>query len=318
MKILVAAPKDIFDPLKIADEFKNNEFFRNNQFYDQTVSENELAQIEVMLGYDQKLLAKILSCPKSHLRWIQALSAGIDYLPLNEIKSNKISLTTLKGLHAEPIAETIIGMILGHYRALNYSARQKSWNKPSFISDTLIQKQVAIFGTGSIGEQTAKLLKAFQTKIIGINHNGHPAKNFDKTLSSESFLPDIKNVDIVVNTMPLTKFTENFFNRDFFDQLTAKPMFINVGRGQSTNTADLIQALNQKQISAAALDVTDPEPLFKDNPLWQMEQVLIMPHISAIYREYTADMLKVFAINLKHFKIDGNLPVNKIDLEKGY
>ncbi|MBA1394048.1 hydroxyacid dehydrogenase, partial [Lactobacillus sp. XV13L] len=115
-----------------------------------------------------------------------------------------------------------------------------------------------------------------------------------------------------------TSATKDYFNAGFFKHLTKQPLFISIGRGPSTNTADLITALKKQQLSAAALDVTDPEPLPADNPLWQMGNVLISPHISGIYSEYTMEAIELFHTNLQYFHQDGTVAINQVDFNKGY
>ncbi len=284
MNSLVAAHHDQVQFKNIINQ--DPQFQNDNIFYsdEQTLDQTTLANINILLGNNQKLLSKILNLPQARLAWIQLLSTGIDYLPLKQIQQHHILLTTLKGLHAEPIAESVIGMILSHYRALNFASRQHNWQKLTADLQMLSNKQVVIFGTGHIGSRCAQLPQAFHAHTIGVNHNGYPASNFEKTVATKKLNSEIFQADIIINTMPLTPDTKNFFNAAFFNQLTNQPLFISIGRGLSTNTNDLITALRQQQISSAALDVTDPEPLPSDNPLWQMENVLITPHIEGDFK----------------------------------
>lgn len=115
MNSLVAAHHDQVQFKNIINQ--DPQFQNDNIFYsdEQTLDQTTLANINILLGNNQKLLSKILNLPQARLAWIQLLSTGIDYLPLKQIQQHHILLTTLKGLHAEPIAESVIGMILSHY-----------------------------------------------------------------------------------------------------------------------------------------------------------------------------------------------------------
>lgn len=318
LNILVAAHHDQVQFKNIINQ--DPQFQNDNIFYDdeQTLDQTTLANIDILLGNNQELLSKILNLPQARLAWIQLLSTGIDYLPLKQIQQHHILLTTLKGLHAEPIAESVIGMILSHYRALNFASRQHNWQKLTADLQMLSNKQVVIFGTGHIGSRCAQLLQAFHAHTIGVNHNGHPASNFEKTVATKKLNSAIFQADIIINTMPLTPDTKNFFNTAFFSQLTNQPLFISIGRGLSTNTNDLIAALRQQQISSAALDVTDPEPLPSDNPLWQMENVLITPHIAGDFQEYPQQAIQLFQENLQQFRQNHTVNINLVDWNKGY
>lgn len=320
MNILIAAPSDNFDISKIKQLINHDVNFYNDQIYysNDLLTAKNLKIIDIVVGNDQNLVDTILAQPTSQLRWVQALSAGIDYLPLQKLRQKNILLTTLKGLHAEPIAETILGMILSNYRALNFAVQNQKWQKPQHVSKMIKNKKVVIFGTGNIGSRTAQLLQVFTNQIIGINHNGHPATNFSQTFSTDTSTKIASTADIIINTMPLTSITKNFFNAKFFNQLKQQPLFISVGRGPSTNTQDLITALKQHQLSGAALDVADPEPLPNDNPLWAMDNVLITPHISGIYSEYTEEAIHLFSKNLQQFKKNGTVLINQADLNIGY
>lgn len=153
---------------------------------------------------------------------------------------------------------------------------------------------------------------------VGVNHSGHKATGFAKTRSIAHLDETVLNADVIVNTLPLTDETKGLYNENFFTQLTNSPLFINIGRGLSVVTGDLIKALKQGQVGVAGLDVTDPEPLPSDSELWQMENVMITPHVSGSYEEYVRDVVDIFAENLYQFKENETLARNEVNLERGY
>lgn len=166
MNSLVAAHHDQVQFKNIINQ--DPQFQNDNIFYsdEQTLDQTTLANIDILLGNNQELLSKILNLPQARLAWIQLLSTGIDYLPLKQIQQHHILLTTLKGLHAEPIAESVIGMILSHYRALNFASRQHNWQKLTADLQMLSNKQVVIFGTGHIGSRCAQYCRHFMLILL--------------------------------------------------------------------------------------------------------------------------------------------------------
>ncbi|MEJ6399905.1 NAD(P)-dependent oxidoreductase [Nicoliella lavandulae] len=320
MNILVAVPNSNFNIDDIKQSFAANHSFANDHvYYNVEHPDIDLDQIDVLVGYDGKLLDQMLASPNSRLKWVQALSAGVDYLPLKQLQAHNVILTTVKGIHAEPIAESTVGMILSQYRFLNEAARAQGWLKPTHQLKMIKNKNAVIFGTGHIGSRIAELLDAFGANPIGVNHSGHPAAAFKQTASTDDLdNPLITGADIIVNALPLTPATTNLYNADFFNRLTNQPIFLSIGRGPSTNTADLLAAIQDHRLGAAGLDVTDPEPLPADDPLWREPNVLITSHISGLHAEYMDEALAILEKNLQQFKQDGTVAINQVDFSKGY
>ncbi|TPR24539.1 hydroxyacid dehydrogenase [Apilactobacillus micheneri] len=322
LNILVAAPNTNFDIDKIKTNFKENGNFDNDNIYyeDESLSKDILDSIDILVGYNKELLDKILNSDNAQLKWIQALSAGVDYYPLDQLKDKNVYLTTVSGIHAEPISETVIGMILGNYRAINESARKRSWYQPNVMPKMINGKHAVVFGTGHIGGRIAELLDAFGAETIGVNHSGHPADGFAQTVSMDNVMNDdrVLNADLIINALPLSDSTYHYYNEKFFNALNNQPMFISIGRGPSTVTDDLVDALYNQQLGSAALDVTDPEPLPADNPLWKMDNVLITAHISGLHAEYMDESLAILDENMQAFNNDGKPNKNLVNLVEGY
>lgn len=322
MNILVAAPNTNFDIDKIKTNFKENGNFDNDNIYyeDESLSKDILDSIDILVGHNKEILDKILSSNNSQLKWIQALSAGVDYYPLDQLRAKDIYLTTVSGIHAEPISETVIGMILGNYRAINEAARKRLWYQPNKMPKMIDGKHAVVFGTGHIGGRIAELLDSFGAETIGVNHSGHSAKGFAQTVNMDNVMNDdrVLNADIIINALPLSDSTYHYYNEKFFNALNNQPMFISIGRGPSTVTNDLVNALYNQQLSSAALDVTDPEPLPADNPLWKMDNVLITSHISGLHAEYMDESLAILDENMQAFNNNGKPNKNLVNLIEGY
>lgn len=278
----------------------------------------DYATIDVVMTGSGQLVTQLLALPHAQLQWVQTYSAGVDRYPLKDLKNHQVKLSNASGVHAEPIAESVLGMILAHNRGLTLAARQLSWQKHMPPLTLLHQQKVMIFGTGAIGQALAHLLEPFAGECVGINHSGHPALGFSQTGTLETALKLGADAQVVVNTLPLTSATEHYFAAAFFEQLTQHPFFVNVGRGPSVVTADLVAALAQHQVNGAGLDVTDPEPLPADHPLWRDERVLITPHIAGRDETQLADIAAIFSKNLAQFIENQTLCCNQVDLTAGY
>ncbi|MFT8916663.1 MAG: phosphoglycerate dehydrogenase [Oenococcus sp.] len=254
------------------------------------------------------------------LKWLQTISAGIDFLPLTELAKRGVIVSNMSGLHSEAISENVLAYIL----ILNRGIKQALSNQAKHVWDLnlsgirqLQQKKIAIFGTGAIGSAVAKLLKPFDVKVIGVNRHGQPLTDFDQVVTHDQ-LDAVRDADYVINDMPLTDQTRGYFNADFFKTLTAAPVFINVGRGPSVVQADLVKALDAGLISGAALDVFEKEPLESDSPLWDRENVIVTPHSSALLEHYRRDAYKIFGKNLTSYLKTGKLAINQVNLKEGY
>ncbi len=159
---------------------------------------------------------------------------------------------------------------------------------------TYPREKILIIGTGHIGKMIAKKVKALDMICYGINTSGHPAEGMEKTFSLKQLQEVLPEVDFVVNILPLTEETTGLFDQHLFEHFDSKAVFINVGRGASVKTQDLIQALNKQQLSFAALDVFEEEPLPQDHPLWKMDNVLITSHIAGLTPDFQKKLMSIF------------------------
>ncbi|MFD1317927.1 NAD(P)-dependent oxidoreductase [Loigolactobacillus zhaoyuanensis] len=282
---------------------------------------SELAQVDIIYGWGE-VGKKILAQPQHQVKWIQTISAGVDALPLAQLQQQHVLLSNTSGIHAESIAESVIGMLLMHVRGLQQSVAQQAqaqWHKLQHHQLTTLKgKKLLVYGTGHIGQRIAELAEAIGMKTSGVNRSGHPAAHFAATYTMDTATTALVQADVIVNVMPLTKTTENFFAADFFKQLQQQPIFVNVGRGLSVDTDALLNALQQQQLGFAALDVVAPEPLPAEHPLWRQENVLLMPHIAGIFDGYMGAANQIFVANLQEFLATGQLVQNQVELQRGY
>jgi phosphoglycerate dehydrogenase-like enzyme len=258
------------------------------------------------------------------LRWIHLPFAGIDFLPLAELERRNIFLTTSHGVHAKPISESVFGMLLAFSRqlfALRDEQQKNIWNHrlsggKNFIE--LHHKTIGILGVGAIGQEVAKIAKGFDMRVLGFSRTKKAQRNIDVFFGSGDLYQLLSESDFVINTLPLTPQTRKIMDDQSFAAMKSIAFYVNVGRGKTTDTPALIQALKEGKIAGAGLDVIDPEPLENDSPLWQMPNVFIGAHSSNASEFNDRRVLEIFADNLVSY-IRGYVPGrNLISFAVGY
>ena len=279
-----------------------------------------LSDVEVIYGWNKEEGPKVIKDDSSQLKWVQLDSAGVDYLDLETMEEKGIVLTNASGIHAHPIAESVIGMLLSYTRGIRHSIKMQDkaeWNTDVKMSE-LTDKTMLIVGTGQIGKQTGKLAKAFDMHTIGVNRSGRDVDYMDEQYTQENLADALPKADVVVNILPSTDETKNLFDYALFKKMKSSAIFINVGRGTTVVTDDLLKALDDKLIAFAALDVVHEEPLPSDHPLYKRTDVLLTPHISGDFDNYAGRLYPIFKENLKAFVAGEDIPRNVVDYKSGY
>ncbi|HHX13117.1 MAG TPA: hydroxyacid dehydrogenase [Clostridiales bacterium] len=279
-----------------------------------------LEDVEIVYGWNKLLCKPLLSSSGQSLKWIQAMSAGVDYMDFEYLKDNNILLSNGSGIHPIPVSESVFGMILaftrGIFSSIKYQ-RNKQWEEISSMTE-LPECTMMIVGTGQIGTQVGKLAKAFGMRTIGVNRSGRSVEYMDEVVLQGDMVNHFHKADIIVDILPLTDLTHQLFKKDIFSKMKDNTIFINVGRGPTVNTLDLIEALNNGKLAYAGLDVFEEEPLAADNPLWDMDNVLITPHISGFARHFKKRIFEIFHENLQAYVDGQELPRNKVDYDRSY
>lgn len=272
-----------------------------------------------------------------HLRWVQTESAGIDHLIGTPVWNSDIQITSANGVHSSQLPELVMTMILAHIRNLPELLRRQANNEWASDRNTFMPKElrdstIAILGYGAIGRQVAHLAQAFGMKVLATKRAGRPA-HFDGwtlpgTGDPDGSIPEryyttdelhamLGAADVVVLALPMTSSNRHLINSAALAAMRPDALLVNIGRGGLVDTDALITALRDGQIGGAALDVTDPEPLPADSPLWQMPNVIITPHIAGMSRQYQDRATMLFAENLRHY-LDGKPLYNLVDRTLGY
>jgi phosphoglycerate dehydrogenase-like enzyme len=287
---------------------------------DKNIWQEHLKDAEIIAGWHNGIEEYCLA-PHSKLKWFQSWSAGVDYLPLEEMDSRNIYLTSANGVHAYPISETIFALMLGLTRKIHTyvkNQQKKTWHH-AHMGQEIHEKTIGIIGVGTIGKETAKIAKAFGMHVLGVRHSGKPEDYVDEMYSPDQLDQLLPKCDYVVVTLPLTKETNQMFGAEQFKQMKTSAFFMNIGRGEIVVEADLIQALKEGTIAGAGLDVFETEPLSPESPLWEMENVIITPHTSGSTHHYNQRVIENILIpNLNEY-LSGNIPsINLVNFSKGY
>jgi phosphoglycerate dehydrogenase-like enzyme len=267
---------------------------------------------------------RVLAAAKK-LRWIAVYSAGVEEcLGKPEVRKPGIQVTNMRAIAGPVMAEHTIALAYALSRSLQVSvgnqALGKGWSRNFAGSQpqALTGKTMLVVGLGGIGLEVAKRANALGMKVIATRNSSREGPGYVSHVGLPDELPTlIAQADVVVAALPLVPATTNLFDAAMFGRMKKTAYFINVGRGGSVVTNDLVAALNNGTIAGAGLDVTEPEPLPTDHPLWRAKNIIITPHMSAqsdlgqnvratIYRE----QVRRFAAGEKLLSV--------VDFSKGY
>src|SRR5436190_19265099 len=235
------------------------------------------------------------------LRFIQAIGAGTDQFPRDELARCGIRLASARGVNARAVAEHAMALILALSRRLpeaRDNQARRVWRQMigdlAQREDELAGKTLLVVGIGDIGGRLARLAKAFDMRVLGLRRDpslGHGAADAVHPMSDlHRLLPE---ADVVALTCPLTAETENLIDAAALGRMNPSAYLVNVARGRVVDEPALTEALTARRIAGAALDVTVEEPLSPASPLWAMEHVLITPHTAGETRRYEDNVIEI-------------------------
>lgn len=284
-----------------------SEAFPEIEFYTEP---EQCPDAEALIGQPEAMDVEILEkLPK--LRWLQLFRAGFDMIDTNYIKNRGITLTNGRDIFSIPIAEDVVCKILMHStNAFKYIENQKShtWDNKLKRAD-LKGQTIGIIGTGSIATEIAKRLQSFGVKILGFKRTPvFSIPYFDEVFSGKKGLEHVMSVsDYVIVTADLNKGTYHLINKDNLKLMKETASIVNIARGSIINQEDLKEVLKNKSISYAGLDVFEVEPLPNDDELWDLDNVYITPHASALVKNNKERWLKLIIQNINNFINDEKL-----------
>ena len=242
----------------------------------------DLSAVEVVVGnVPSRLLA---SAPR--LRWVQLGSAGADSYVAPGVLDDSVVLTSCSGAYGQAVSEHVFAMVLAVQKKLElYRDDQRAgvWGEEGEVS-SLIGANVLVIGTGDIGGHFCRLATAFGAHVTGARRKaGECPEGFERVIPMERIHDVVPKMDVIAGFVPSTPETRHLVNADLLARCRRGVIVANGGRGDLIVTDDLVDALVSGQVGAAALDVTDPEPLPAGHPLWTLRNALVIPHVSGFW-----------------------------------
>ena len=266
------------------------------------VPDEVLARAEVLMNYGDK--SQI--APAKNVRYIHTISAGIDgYIDeVDRCHGSALPVTNGAGVYSDAVGEHVIALLLAVVHGIVPSVRnmaEKQWPAIPMLGN-VNGKTIAVLGTGDIGNNAARICAAMGARVLGFKlHACEPFPPYSEIYTGDDGLDALlPQADAVLVCLPGSPFTKDMLDARRIGLMKAGSVLVNIGRGSIVNTEALMEALRSGHIAAAGLDVTDPEPLPPDHPLWDCPNVLITPHISGLgaskqkHAEWFAENLRAY------------------------
>lgn len=253
-----------------------------------------------------------------NIRWVHSLSDGVERLLSPSMLSRPIHLTNSHGVHDRAVSEHTLALLLAWMRRIPDAVRHQSaheWIRPR--GDTLFGKTILIVGFGSIGRAIAQRAKVFETRILAVKKHLSTEMFADHVYLEDQLAEVLPEADIVIAALPATPETDHFFGQKQFALMKRSALFINIARASVVDEAALIDALSQKEIAGACMDVFSKEPLPGDHPFWQMDNVIMTPHIASMVPDFWDKLTSLLQMNFVAFA-HGDKLMNEVDKKKGY
>jgi len=282
-------------------------------------------KLDALLAWAHVLYA-FIAPPKTverapELKWIQVISAGVDRWIDTDVWRSRITLTGVSGLHATPIGEFVMALMLMFAKNAprGFGMMQKrQWRR--YRTCTLFGKTVGIVGLGHIGREVARLSKVFGMRVVATRRSAikqGKARNVDLLLPQAQMRRLLSDSDYIVLSLPLTPETRHIIGKSEFKMMKSTAVLINIGRGLLVDEQALVRALDKKMIAGAGLDVTSEEPLPKDSQLWTFDNVILSPHVSGDREDYLLHATDMFCENLRRY-LKGKKLRNVVGRKRGY
>jgi phosphoglycerate dehydrogenase-like enzyme len=271
------------------------------------------------------------------LKWVQLMSAGADHILKGVLAERKaVAVTTGSGVAASTIAEYTIASMLAWAHAFPITMRsqlRREWIRTGFMDVQPVRGQtLGVIGYGSIGRETARIGQGLGMEVLALKRNPQERHDSgwnppgvgdpDGTIPSRWYGPDqcaeiLRDSDYVTVTLPMTAQTRGFVGRKEIAAMRPNAYIVNVGRGEVIDQEALIEALRDNRIAGAGLDVFEREPLESESGLWDLENVILTPHVSGGFKNYNSVCCDLFAANLRRFR-SGEPLFNLVDRSMGY
>ena len=279
--------------------------------------ETHLSDTDVIFGrFSPTMLERA-----KEVKWVQIHYVGVEFYMVEPFLNSPIPLVNAKGALGIPMAEHAWALILALTRGVATAMRERRWESRQAIRPRvweLAGKTLGVVGLGDAGTEVAKRAVAFGMDVVAMTRRDVQKPSFvSKVWKPERFHDLLGLSDIVVVCTPLTNRTRGMFDLVAFRQMRRHALFINIARGLVVQEEALLQALEQGLIGGAGLDVVATEPLPDDSPLWEMENVVITPHVGGDSPQNLDRIVDLLCTNLERYA--AGLPLlNVVDKQEGY
>lgn len=285
--------------------------------------EDVLGGAEVYLGFG--IPPEVLRAGPG-LRWVHSGAAGVGGSLHSEMRESAVLFTNSAGIHGPPMAETVLAMAMHFFRGLDLATRgkaEKRWARDEFLAADSPVKELAgstavVVGFGGVGREVGSRLAALGVRVIGVRRR-QPASGPEvhHVVGIEELHAMLPRADLLVLTVPGTDDTQRLIGRDELALLPEGAVLINVSRGTVIDEPALVDALTGGRVRGAGLDVFAQEPLPGASPLWELDNVLMTPHVSAVGRGFWERQVRLIEQNIARFLSDRPL-LNLVDKQAGY
>lgn len=299
-KVLTVFPVNETQRLRLEQAAPEYEFVYKKS---QDVTETDLKETSVILGNVKPELLR----NAEKLEWLQLNSAGYDNYVREGILGEKVLLTNATGAYGPAVSEHILAMVLALQKHLHTYAQNMiscSWADAGSVT-SIEGARTLVLGLGDIGQAFCRKMKVLGSHVTGIRRNLNQKPDcVDEIYSLDHLEELLPRMDIVAVILPGSQENYHLFGEAQFGKMKPGSIFINAGRGSLVDENALFCALEQGTVGCAGLDVTDPEPLPADSPLWGRKDVLITPHVAGgFHLQKTLDMIVEIAIdNMARFQ----------------
>lgn len=236
-----------------------------------------------------------------NLELFACVFAGTSHLDIDAFEDRDVAVTNASGVHGPNMAEFVVGTMIAHAHRFKRAWRQGNRHEwRSYKTDDLTGSRATVIGLGSIGQAIVDRLQAFDMTVTGVRYSPEKGGPVQEVYGFDEIHEAVAGARYVILACPLTETTEGLIDTDVFQTMDPDALLVNVARGPVVETEALVSALRSNAIGGAALDVTDPEPLPADHPLWQFDNVFITPHNSGYTPEYFVRVADILAKNVRH------------------
>jgi D-2-hydroxyacid dehydrogenase (NADP+) len=281
----------------------------------------ELPDTDIFFGFN--LLPQQLAVARK-LKWIHVTSAGVAQLMRPDVQATGVTITNARGIHAIPMAEHTLGAMLAlarkfqdavHYQDVKNWAQEPIWqSRPSELSGATL----LIIGFGAIGIEIARRARAFGMLVEAVSRSGRgDATLADRIYPASQLMQALPQADYIVLAAPDTPESKGMIGAREFKAMKPSAYLVNIARGALVDESAMIEALQKNVIAGAALDVAEKEPLPPESPLWNLKNVFITPHTSAVSGMLWPRQIELLNENLDRW-FSGREMKNVVDFTRGY